>query len=248
MIRPENRRQWIPRTAQLALAAGLAATYIITTFVTLTPCIGCPGFITLEIVMLPIIAALLRPIPALATVFVGSLGRALGQPSFYQVFGLPGLLIPLVAVGAGSIAFHYRLGPVVPWAYVLAGAILYVALSKGGTLFWLVPYFLVIVSLPLAFRLKNNPRIGLLTFYIAMTEQVTLNILSISILSLTGPVWSVITPLMYLERTIATLGGAAGVVSPSSGLGGRLDLIDTTPLEGGQRKMWLHQARRLCNL
>jgi hypothetical protein len=231
MIRQENRKQWVPRTAELTLAAGLAATYIITTFIPLTPFIGGPGFITVEIVMLPIIAALLRPIPALATVFVGTLGMALGQPSFYQVFGLPGILIPLVAVGAGSIAFHYRVGPLVPWAYVLAGAAYYIALSKSGTLFWLIPYFIVIVSLPEAFRLRNNPRIGLLTFYIAMTEQVTLNILSISILSLTGPVWSVITPLMYVERTIATIGGAAGIVALKSGLGGRLDLIDRSPRE-----------------
>src|SRR2546429_1884701 len=244
MIRPENRRQWVPKTAELTLAAGLAASYIITTFIPLTPFIGGPGFITLEIVMLPIIAALLRPIPALATVFVGSLGMALGQPSFYQVFGIPGLLIPLAAVGAGSIAFHYRLGPIVPWAYVLAGAVFYIALSNGGTLFWLVPYVLVIVSLPVAFRLKNNPRIGLLTFYIAMTEQVTLNILSISILSLTGPVWSVITPLMYVERAIATLGGAAGIVGPKYGLGGRLDLMDQSPREGGQEKCVLHPS---CN-
>src|SRR5207302_8473409 len=99
----------------------------------------------------------------------------------------------------------------------------YIALSKGGTFFWLYPYLLVIMSLPLAFRLKDNPRIGLLTFYIAMTEQVTLNILSISILSLTGPVWSVITPLMYVERTIATVGGAAGIVALESGVGGRLE-------------------------
>jgi len=231
MIRQENRRPWVPRTAELTLAAGLAATYIITTFIPLTPFIGGPGFITLEIVMLPIVAALLRPIPALATAFVGRLGMALGQPSFYQVFGLPGLLIPLIAVGAGSVAFHYRLGPLVPWAYVLAGATYYVAQSNGGTLFWLVPYFLVIVSLPAVFRLKNNPRIGLLTFYIAMTEQVTLNILSISILSLTGPVWSVITPLMYVERTVATLGGAAGIVALKSGLGGRLDLMNESRRE-----------------
>src|SRR6266699_3327980 len=152
MIRPENRRSWVPRTAELTLAAGLAATYIITTFIPLTPFIGGPGFITLEIVMLPIIAALLRPVPALATVLVGSLGMALGQPSFYQDFGLPGLLVPLVAVGAGSIAFHDRLGPLVPWAYVLAGAADYIALAEGGTLFWLIPYFFVIGSLPATFR------------------------------------------------------------------------------------------------
>src|SRR3989475_2889643 len=113
MIRPENRRQWVPKTAELTLAAALAATYIITTFIPLTPFIGGPGFITPEIVMLPIIAALLRPIPALANVFVGSLRMAPWQPRFYQIFGLPGLLIPLVAVGGGSITFYYPLGPIV---------------------------------------------------------------------------------------------------------------------------------------
>ncbi len=224
MKRQTIAKQWIPRTAELTLAAGLAASYVVTTFVPLTPFIGGPGFITLEIVMLPIIAALLRPVPALATVFVGSLAMAIGQPSFFQVFGLPGLLIPLIAVGAGSLAFHYRLGPIVAWAYVLSGAAYYIIFSRGATLLWLIPYFLVIFSLPAAFRLTRNPRIGLLTFFVAMTEQVTLNILSISILNLTGPVWLVITPLMFAERTIATLGGAAGIVALKSALGGRLEL------------------------
>src|SRR5207245_9123626 len=112
MIRPENRRQWVPKTAELTLSAGLAATYIITTLIPLTPFIGGPGFITLEIVMLPIIAALLRPIPAFATVFVGSLGMALAQPSFYHVFGLPALLLRLLALRSGRIASHNRRGPV----------------------------------------------------------------------------------------------------------------------------------------
>src|SRR5881296_3478931 len=117
MIRPESRRPWVPRTAELTLAAGLAATYVITTFIPLTPFIGGPGFITLEIVMLPIIAAVLRPTLAGVTVFVGSLGMALGQPSYYQVFGIPGLLVPVVSVVAGSFGFHYRWGPITPWAY-----------------------------------------------------------------------------------------------------------------------------------
>src|SRR3989475_8966516 len=107
MIRPENRRRWVPRTAELTLAAGLAATYIITTFIPLTPFIGGPGFITREIVLLPIIPALLRPIPAFLTVFFRRLWMVLGQPSFYQFFGLPGLLIPLSALGGGRIAFPH---------------------------------------------------------------------------------------------------------------------------------------------
>jgi hypothetical protein len=231
MIRPENRRPWAPKTAELTLTAGLAAIYAITTYLPLSKFIGGPGFITLEIVMLPIIAALLRPLLASAAVFVGGLLAALGQSSFTGAFGPLGLLIPLIAVATGSIAFHYRLGSVVPWVYVLAGAAYYVALSRGGTLFWLVPYFLVIISLPVTLRIRDNPRIGLLSFYTAMAEQVTLNIMSISILGLTGPFWLGVTPLMYAERTLATIGGAAGIVALKSGLGGRLDLMERSPRE-----------------
>src|SRR2546428_6279563 len=135
MIGQENRRQWVPKTAELTLTAGLAAIYAVTTYLPLSKFIGGPGFITLEIVMLPIIAALLRPLLALAAVFVGSLVAALGQSSFTFTFGPVGLLIPLIAVAAGSIAFHYRIGPVVPWLYVLAGAAYHLALSSRGTLF-----------------------------------------------------------------------------------------------------------------
>ena len=231
MLRPENRRPWVPKTAELTLTAGLAAIYVITTYLPLSKFIGGPVFITLEIVMLPIIAALLRPLLASAAVFAGSLIAALGQSSFTFVFGPLGLLIPLIAVAAGSIAFHYRLGPVVSWVYVLFGAVYYVALSQGGTLFWLVPYFLVIVSLPVTLRIRENPHIGLLSFYTAMAEQVTLNILSISYLGFTGAFWLGVTPLMYAERTLASIGGAAGIVALKSGLGNRLDLMDQSPRE-----------------
>src|SRR5438477_8357065 len=134
--------------------------------------------------MLPIIGALLRPPLALAAVFVGSLVAALGQSSFTFTFGPVGLLIPLIAVAAGSIAFHYRLGPIVPWAYILAGAVYYVALSNGGTLLWLAPYLLVIISLPVIFTIHHNPRLGLLSFYPTMAQLVALNILSIRNLGL----------------------------------------------------------------
>jgi len=53
---------------------------------------------------------------------------------------------------------------------------------------------------------------------------VTLNVLSISLLNLTGVFWIGVTPLMFLERTIATLGGFAGVVALKSRLGTRLEL------------------------
>jgi len=211
-------------TIELALTSTLAAVYIVSTFFALTPFIGGPGFITLEIVMIPIIAFLLRPILASAAVLTGSLGSAFIQTSFYHIFGLPGLLIPLIAVTLGSFAFHYEWGSIVPWAYVLAGAVYYILFSKGGTLFWLAPYTLVIVSLPFALKTKESYRIGLLALYTAMSEQVTLNVLSISLLSLTGNFWTGVTPFMFLERTVATLGGFAIIVALKSRLGTRLEL------------------------
>ena len=225
MLGPKPRQFTEPTTVELALVASMAAIYIVATFFPVSPFVGGgPAFITLGIVMLPVIAILLRPALAITTVFVGSLGMALGQPSYLQIFGLPGFLIPIVAVAAGSIAFHYRLGPLVPWTYVLIGALFYVSFSQGGTIFWLAPYALVIFSLPFALRLKGNARIAILCFYTAMAEQVTLNILSISILSLVGPIWAVITPFMYGERALATVIGAMAVVALKSGLGRRLDL------------------------
>ena len=91
-------------------------------------------------------------------------------------------------------------------------------------MYWLIPYVLAIACLPLVFRFEGKAQVGLLAFYTAMAEQVTLNILSISLLGLVGPFWSGVTPLMYVERTIASLAGTTGIVALKSGLGGRLDL------------------------
>ena len=89
---------------------------------------------------------------------------------------------------------------------------------------WLVPYAFVIFSLPLGLIIKGNFRIVLLCLYTAMAEQVTLNILSIGLLGLVGPIWAIITPFMYGERALATIVGASVVVALKSGLGRRLDL------------------------
>src|SRR6266849_2665632 len=213
-----------PTTKELTLASGLAAIYIVSSFLPLTPFIGGPAFITVAIVMVPVIAALLRPLTAAVTVAVGALGMVLAQSSLFQVFGFPGLLIPVGAVALGSVAFHYKWGPILPWAYVLAGAIYYILYSKGGTLFWLIPYALVILTIPVVLRVKGTFRIGGLSLYTAMSEQVTMNILSIAVLGLVGPIWSVITPFMYSERTLATFGGTAVIVALKSRLGSRIGL------------------------
>lgn len=219
-VRPPNPSN----TLRLTLASSFAALFIISTFFPLTPFIGGPQFITVEILLVPVIAAILRPVFATVTVFIGTLGMVAGGTSFYGTFGLPGILIPVIAVALGSVAFHYRLGALFPWSYVLAGSIYYLVFSKGGTLLWLVPYALVIFSVPVLFRLEGTTRIGILALYTVMCEQVTMNIFSISLLNLVGPVWLVITPFMYSERALAAVGGTLLIVALKSRLGTRLQL------------------------
>jgi hypothetical protein len=116
---------------------------------------------------------------AMSAVLVGSLGMALTQTSLYQVFGLLGLAIPAISATIGSVAFHHRAGSVVPWTYVAVGSVYYLAFSKGGTLLWLVPYVIVILSLPFTLKSTGSFRVGLLALYTTMSEVVTLNVLSI---------------------------------------------------------------------
>lgn len=207
--------------------------YIVSTFVPLTVFIGSgAGFITLAIIVTPVIAAILRPAYAFVAALIGSVGMALAQTSFMPVFGLAGLLIPVVAIVAGSIGFHYKLGPTVPWACILFGAAFYFVYSNGTAL-WLAPYVLALLSLPIVLSLFGDlppVRTGLLSFMVAMVEQVGLSVESILVLGLTGAVWTVITPFMFLERTVATVGGATAILALKNRFGATLFQNDH-PLE-----------------
>ena len=211
-------------TRDLTLSSGLAAVFIVSTFFPLTAFIGGAAFITLEIVVVPLIAAFLRPVPATIAIFAGALGMAAFQNGLYPVFGFFGLLVPAIAAILGSMSFHYRWGPLLPWAYVLGGSAYYILFSRGGTLLWLAPYILVIISLPVMLRASGKTGIALLALYTAMTEQVTMNVLSIGLLGLVDGVWTLITPFMFVERTVAVISSTVLIVALKSRLGGTIPL------------------------
>ena len=217
-------RRQLFATQDLTLSAALAAFYIVSTFIPVDAFIGGAAIISLEIVTVPVIASLLKPVPASATILVGSLGMAVFQTGTFPAFGIFALLVPIIATILGSFAFHYRYGSVLAWAYVLFGAIYYLTYSRGGTLFWLIPYIVVIVSLPLALTITGTRSIIIRAFYTAMTWQVTLNILSIGVAGLLDGFWSIVTPFMLLERTIATVGSVSLIIALKSRLGTRLGL------------------------
>lgn len=210
-------------TQELTLSASLAALYIVTTFIPVDAFIGGAAFISLEIVTVPLIAALSRPRVATVTAIVGSLGMAIFRTGTFPVLPFFAMAIPIISITLGSFSFHFRYGPTLSWAYVLLGAGYYIEFSKG-TLLWLAPYVIVIASLPLALSSKGPLLTGLLAFYTAMVWQVTLNILIIGIGGLTGAVWAIITPFMFFERTVATVGSFVLIVALKSRLGETLGL------------------------
>ena len=191
-------------TRELSQMAVLSAIFVVASAIPVSAFIGGAGFITLGIVFVPVIARILKPKAALISGFVGSLAIYGLQFATAPIFGPLSLIIPTSGIFLGSIAFHHKIGPFAPWAYVLFGAIFYAALSGGGGL-WLVPYVLVLVTLPLVLKMSKL-RLPFLCLYSAMCELTTMNVASISILRLVGPVWSAIAPFMFYERTVATLG------------------------------------------
>lgn len=191
-------------TRELSQMAALSAIFVIASAIPVSAFIGGAGFVTLGIVLVPVIARILKPKAALISGVAGSLAVYGLQFATAPVFGLYSLLIPTSGIFLGSIAFHHKIGPIAPWTYVLFGAIFYAAFSGGGYL-WLAPYLLVLVTFPLVLRM-NRFRLPLLCLYSAMCELVTMTLGSISILRLPGPLWNVIVPFMLYERAVATAG------------------------------------------
>ena len=206
-------------TKDITLLSSLAAFYIVSTFLPVDVFLGGAGIITLEIVTVPIIADILRTLPAAICISIGSLGMALFGTGVYPFFGFLSILIPVISTIQGSVAFHNRLGSLVPWTYVILGSLYYLKFSRGGTLLWLIPYAIVVFSVPLTFRVSGPRRIVLLSFYTAMSWQVTLNILSISVAGLTNGFWIGVTPFMFFERSLATFASASIIIALKSRLG-----------------------------
>ncbi len=198
------------RTRRLGLVAVFTALYIAASVVPIDAFIGGAGFITAGIILLPVVARLLKPWESLVFAVAAPVGLFALQLSVIPVFGFYGMLVPALAIVLGSLGHHKSYA--YPTAYIVFGALWY-TLFSNGTLLWLIPY-LIAVGLVLANQVrpfKPGERLEVVfhSFLVTMCELVTLNIGSISILHLPGALWTVITPFMFLERSVAVFGAAS---------------------------------------
>lgn len=190
-------------TKELSKIAGLSALFVVASVIPISSFIGGAGFISLSLVFVPVMAFLLKPKAAAVSALVGSMVGYVLQIGIGPIYGPVSFLIPTVGAMLGSIGFRSRVGAMIPWGYVLFGGAFYFFLS-GGTLLWLVPYLVVLASLPLVI-FPSRWRIMILCFYATMCELATMTLASITILQLPGSLWSLISPLMFYERTVATV-------------------------------------------
>lgn len=213
----------------LALVALFVSLYVAANAVPIDAFIGGAGFITLGIVLLPVIAGLLQPRFAVVAAVLASISLFVFQLSIVPILGFYGLLVPTLGIMFGSLGFHKSL--LYPSAYIAFGAFWYVMFS-GGTLFWLLPYAITL-GLGLAkqstlIEFGKKSYLTILCLNATMCELVTMNIGSISILHLPAPVWLIITPFMFLERAVAVVGSSSVLLALSRSKGQlRLDVIQS---------------------
>lgn len=193
-------------TRQLSLAALLGAVYIATNWMPFSSYIGGAGFITASVIMVPVVAALLRPRYAVITGLIGGIGINIFVQGYAMVMPWYSILIPMVAMVLGSIAFHSKTYSWAPGAFLaLEGALYLVAYEYKATPLFLTHYIIGILA-SLYYFLTGKFKAGLI-FSTAMCDNAMLNIGSIMILGLPAELWIVIFPVSFAERIVATVGG-----------------------------------------
>lgn len=193
------------KTRQLALTAILAAIYIVTNWIPFSQYIGGAGFITLSVVMVPVIAAILTPVYALFAGLIGGLGINIFVTGYAMVMPAYSAFIPAVAILLGSLAMHDRK---YSWAIVafliLEGAYYIFAYKFTATPVWLTHYIIAII-LGLYYMFTNKFKMGII-YTTALAENAMLNIGSIFLLRLPATLWPIIFPASFIERIIAAVG------------------------------------------
>ena len=201
-------------TRQVAMTAIWAAVYAVALLIPFSQFIGGAGFITLGIILVPVFCKMLKPVSAMVAGIFGMVIAASVGAAIVPVYGLFSFIIPLAAGLLGSLAFHYRWGAVPGIIFLGFCSFLYATFS-GGTLLWIVPYAVAILAgigtiVVYNFK-KQNATLsktswllitGFCIFLTTTIENATMNLGSIFILKLPGDLWTVITPVSMLERTI----------------------------------------------
>jgi hypothetical protein len=196
------------KSVRVAKIGVFAALYVATSFVPISMFIGAPSFLSLSLIITPVIAIIFSPIDALLTSLFG------GVLSFYAVpsqamFGPYSILLPMCGATFGSLAYHKgKLGALATSFFLLGSISAYLVINLPFP-FFVVPHSFAIILAIVSFTNGMTPakvKIPIFVFIATMSEQGMMMILAVHLLNLPWSVFVGILPLMIYERLIATLG------------------------------------------
>jgi hypothetical protein len=191
----------------IALVSILAALYIVASFIPVSMFIGAQSFLSLALIITPLIAVALEPIQALTCSAIAGIAMSLINPSS-ATFGLLTPLLPIMGATSGSIIYHRKTKLLALPLLFLAGIILFYTTSRPEFPYWVIPHGIAILAaIATRFTKRQEITIALTSFVATMCEQAAMLLLAVGILALPTPVFQAAFPLMLYERTIGTIGG-----------------------------------------
>lgn len=193
-------------TRELAKASVLAALYAVASLIPISFFVGAQSFLSLSIVLVPVMSVLLRPREALISSFTGGLVVLFLNPGA-NMFGLFTILLPVFGATLGSVYSHWgKKGAYYPATFVGLVCVFYL-FNRTEFPFWVIPHILMVGYLILS-RLKEFKGNYFICSYVAtITEQSMMLVFAVSLLNLPVVVFQTAFILMLYERLFATVAG-----------------------------------------
>jgi len=191
-----------------------AALYAALSLIPISVFIGAPSFLTLNLIITPVIAILLSPHEAFLSSLFGGIIAFYVAP-LQAMFGPYTILLPIAGSTFGSLAFHKgKKGGLATACFLLIATSFYLVKN------FLFPYFvaphLIATILALAATFKGltpmSLKVSLFAYVSTMCEQGMMMIFAVYLLGLPWQAFIGILPLMVYERILGTIGATLLVI------------------------------------
>jgi len=193
------------------MAVILSALYVILSFIPISPFIGGPSILSLNLIVVPIIAIMLSPPYALMSAFVGCLVMFFLVPTaLANIFGPMVFLMPMAGAAVGSVAARaksWKEEAIILTYFVIMILLFLVKIPQ--VVYWTFPHALAAILILILHKILN-PKLKIigLVFLSTMAEQACMMVLASWYLALPWQTFVIAFPLMLYERILATIGGS----------------------------------------
>ena len=217
LLHEKSLRRFVRRKGEVELkieALGVArigifaALYAVLSLIPISAFIGAPSFLTLNLIVTPVIAILLNPFEAFfASLFGGVI--ALYAAPFQAMFGPFTILLPIAGSTYGSLAFHKgKTGALAATSFLVVAISAYLVKNSPFPYFVVPHLTAILVALIVSFKKMTSIslRAPLYAFVSTMCEQGMMMIFAVYLLGLPWQAFAGILPLMIYERMVGTIG------------------------------------------